>query len=35
VLLLALMYILPGGIAGGLGQARTWWATRRRREARE
>jgi branched-chain amino acid transport system permease protein len=33
VLLLLLMYVLPGGIAGGSGQARAWWNTRRRREA--
>ena len=33
VLLLALMYVLPDGLAGGISRARAWWATRGRREA--
>lgn len=33
VLLLALMYVLPDGIAGGFARIRAWWTTRGRREA--
>jgi len=33
VLLLALMYVLPDGIAGGCARIRAWWTTRGRREA--
>lgn len=34
VLLLALMYVLPDGIAGGVARVRTWCTTRGRREIR-